>query len=164
MSGVPDYRRATNKAYELLLSMPSFSLTLDVFAAVKLMPDCVVISYRKAVEEYGIDPELLASNSDYGFTFLEPKTNRRIILYNDTLPVDCIRFTIAHELGHYILEHLLRIRSPQKPQRKKQIVLPETYSALPRSLKNWLLPQQKNTNPCFMLVQKWLVSLSSTER
>lgn len=106
MSGVADYRRATNKASELLLSLPSFSLTLDVFAAVKLMPDCVVISYRKAIEHYGINPELLASNSDYGFTFLEPKTKRRIILYNDALPVACIRFTIAHELGHYILEHL----------------------------------------------------------
>lgn len=106
MSGVADYRRATNKASELLLSLPSFSLTLDVFAAVKLMPDCVVISYRKAIEHYGIDPELLASDSDYGFTFLDPKTKKRIILYDDTLPEACIRFTIAHELGHYILEHL----------------------------------------------------------
>lgn len=106
MSGVSDYRRATNEACELLLSLPSFSLTTDVFEAVKLSPDCVVISYRKAIEHYGFDSELLASNSDYGFTFLDPSTQRRIILYNETLPESCIRFTIAHELGHYILGHL----------------------------------------------------------
>lgn len=106
MIGVADYQRATNEAYKLLSSLPSFSLTTDVFAVVNLRTDCIAISYRKAVEHYGYDPDLLIANSDYGFTFLQTKTNRRIILYNDALSEACIRFTIAHELGHCVLDHL----------------------------------------------------------
>lgn len=105
-----DYRRATNEAYELLLSLPSFTLATDVFDVVKQLPDCIAITYRKAADDYGailgLDFDQLIAQSDYGFTLIQFRTQRRIILYNDALPETCIRFTIAHELGHYMLGHM----------------------------------------------------------
>ena len=110
MSEAADYRRATNEAYELLLSLPSFSLATDVFDVVKQLPDCIAITYQRAVNHYGailgLDLDRLIAQSDYGFTLIQFRTQRRIILYNDALPETCIRFTIAHELGHYMLGHL----------------------------------------------------------
>lgn len=110
MSGAADYRRATNEAYDLLLSLPSFSLATDVFGVVKQLPDCVAIPYQKAISHYGatfgLDLDRLTAQSDYGFTIIQVRTQRRVILYNDALPKPCIRFTIAHELGHYMLGHL----------------------------------------------------------
>lgn len=53
MSEAADYRRATNEAYELLLSLPSFSLATDVFDVVKQLPDCIAITYQRAVNHYG---------------------------------------------------------------------------------------------------------------
>lgn len=110
MSEAADYRRATNEAYELLLSLPSFSLATDVFDVVKQLPDCIAITYQRAVNHYGailgLDLDRLIAQSDHGFTLIQFRTQRRIILYNDALPETCIRFTIAHELGHYMLGHL----------------------------------------------------------
>ena len=43
--------------------------------------------------------ELSLKCSEYGFTF-----NRKIF-YNDSMPEDEIIFTLAHELGHILLNH-----------------------------------------------------------
>ena len=101
---LPDYHTATNAAYELLSRLPKYTPSVDVFyIAENLLDDCKVLSYGQACFCYPVTRELLLENSTYGFTIKNGQ--RRIILYNETMPLPCIRFTLAHEIGHAILGH-----------------------------------------------------------
>lgn len=99
----PDYQRATNAAYKVLANMKGFSFSTDVFAIVQRLPNCRILAYGQAAMLYGVHHSLLIQNSEYGFSIV--KNGRRIILYNENMPFSCIRFTIAHEIGHAVLEH-----------------------------------------------------------
>ena len=104
MNHYPDYKKATNAAYELLAIKISFSLATNVFAIVEdLLDNCKLLTYSQACFLYGFTPEMLLEVSEYGFSIV--RGNKRIILYNETVPLGCIRFTIAHEIGHYVLRH-----------------------------------------------------------
>nr|WP_325301954.1 ImmA/IrrE family metallo-endopeptidase [uncultured Dysosmobacter sp.] len=115
MSHYPDYKKATNAAYELLALKISFSLATNVFAIVEdLLDNCKLLTYGQACFLYGYTPEMLLEASKYGFSIVH--RNRRIILYNETVPLGCIRFTIAHEIGHFILKH----RDEHDPSAEKE--------------------------------------------
>lgn len=103
MKTFPDYQQATNAAYEVVVSMEDFSLATDVFAVVQRMPNCRLLSYGQALIVYGVPESILMENSEYGFSIV--KNNCRIILYNENMPLSCIRFTVAHEIGHAVLGH-----------------------------------------------------------
>lgn len=102
---IPDYRKATNAAYQLLAKRSSFSLSTNVFAIIEeLLVNCRIITYGQACFLYGYTLEILLAVSEYGFTIKDSR-GRRVILYNETAPLGCIRFTIAHEIGHAALGH-----------------------------------------------------------
>lgn len=104
MSHYPDYKKATNAAYELLALRISFSMATNVFAIVEdLLENCKLITYGQSCFLYGYTPAMLLEVSEYGFSIVYG--NKRMILYNENCPLGCIRFTIAHEIGHYVLKH-----------------------------------------------------------
>ena len=105
MSHTPNYRKATNAAYRLLAKRKNLTLATNVLAiAEESLGNCVVITYGQACYLYGFTLELLLKTSEYGFSFI--RGERRIILYNESAPLGCIRFTVAHEIGHAVLGHL----------------------------------------------------------
>lgn len=115
MRHYPDYKRATNAAYQLLALKLSFSLATNVFAIVEdLLDNCKLLTYSQACFMYGYTPEMLLEVSEYGFSILGG--DKRIVLYNETVPLGCIRFTIAHEIGHYVLRH----RDEDDPSAEKE--------------------------------------------
>lgn len=105
MSRYPDYRNATNAAYRLLIKQRSFSLTTDVFSIAEKIDNCRVFTYGQAHSLYGFPKQLLLEQSEFGFTIFRGKDNARIILYNEDKPLCNMRFTLAHEIGHAILNH-----------------------------------------------------------
>lgn len=105
MSIHPDYKRATNTAYQILLDLDTFSLPTNIFSVAKLLRGtCQLLTYGRVNSVYGCPLQQLIAISEYGFTIIS-KSGKRIILYNESLPLGCIRFTIAHEIGHAILGH-----------------------------------------------------------
>ena len=104
MNHTPDYRKATNAAYRLLAKRESLTLTTDVMSIAKeLLENCIVITYSQACCLYGYTVELLSRVSEFGFSIVHEE--RRIILYNESASLGCIRFTVAHEIGHAVLGH-----------------------------------------------------------
>lgn len=99
----PDYKTATNAAYQLLADMDSFSLSTNVLAIAEQLPDCKILTYGQASFLYGFPMSLLLGESEYGFSIV--RKHQRIILYNESMPISCIRFTIAHEIAHKVLDH-----------------------------------------------------------
>lgn len=104
MNRYPDYKKATNAAYELLALKLSFTPATNVIAIVEdLLDNCKLLTYGQACFFYNYTPKMLLEVSEYGFSIL--KGDKRIILYNEAMPFGCVRFTIAHEIGHYLLNH-----------------------------------------------------------
>ena len=104
MKNYPDYRKATNAAYQLLAKRQSLSLTTNVFSIGEdLVENCVLITYGQACFLYGYTLQLLFRVSEFGFSII--KGNKRIIFYNEAAPMGSILFTIAHEIGHAVLSH-----------------------------------------------------------
>lgn len=103
----PDYSKATNAAYEVLSRRSSLSLSTNVFSIIEedLRETCRLLTYGQAVFLYGASLECLKAESEYGFSIVDGKTGRRVILYNEEMPVGAIRFTLAHEIGHAVLGH-----------------------------------------------------------
>lgn len=99
----PDYRKATNAAYKLIADRDQFSLATNVFAIAEQLDHCIVFTYGQTNFLYGTPLEDLFAVSEYGFSI--KKKGSRIIYFNEKMPLACIRFTLAHEIGHAILEH-----------------------------------------------------------
>ena len=104
MSNYPNYRKATNAAYQLLAKRRFLTLTTNVFSIGEdLIDKCVIITYGQACFLYGYTLPLLFRVSEFGFSII--RGNNRIILYNEAAPLGSILFTIAHEIGHSVLGH-----------------------------------------------------------
>lgn len=105
----PNYRRATNAAYELLIHYASFSLATNVFAiAENFLGNCKLLTYGQASFLYGYTVGNLLEVSEFGFSIVNG--DKRIILYNEAMPLGSIRFTIAHEIGQFHSEAPRRTR------------------------------------------------------
>ena len=104
----PDYHRSTNKAYEVLNKLPTFSHITNIFEILNYFKKIKIQTYSDTAMclEMSFDSFCECVSSDYGFSIKEPSSSKTLILYNDRKNITVIRFTLAHELGHYCLEHI----------------------------------------------------------
>lgn len=101
----PNYYKATNAAYEVLSDFGDVCLPIDIFHIVHTFPNICLIKYSDNAKQYNVsfNNYLKAASSDFGFIMKLGKIN--CILYNDNKNYESCRFTIAHELGHILLNH-----------------------------------------------------------
>lgn len=67
-------------------------------------PDCPPVNVRKIAKRLGIEVKIESVDDDLsGFLYREPKTERAVIGVNARHHPNRQTFTIAHELGHYLL-------------------------------------------------------------
>ncbi|MEK8132938.1 ImmA/IrrE family metallo-endopeptidase [Paenibacillus filicis] len=104
----PDYRSAERAACDLLCEYEINQLPIPLEKYNKSFNDLRIKSYSWYAEKncISIDEVIEHADSDSGCCWYIPKMNKYMILYNDTIKNQGhIRWTIAHELGHYILNH-----------------------------------------------------------
>lgn len=106
MSSMPDYFTATNKAYEILSQVYPFSLETDIFKVLNLFPNIAIRTYTDWAKKFGLSFEetLEYLSSEHGFT-IRDRANHFQISYNDKKDFPTIKFTLAHELGHIVMNH-----------------------------------------------------------
>ncbi|MGN1277783.1 MAG: ImmA/IrrE family metallo-endopeptidase, partial [Floccifex sp.] len=73
----------------------------EIKKLVKEQSDIVLCSFKKASEKYGINIESFGSES----AVWQEMDGMNIIFYNQNEVVYRIRFSIAHEFAHYLLNH-----------------------------------------------------------
>lgn len=79
---------------------------IDVFELCRMLR-ITLVQYSSLPEECILNVKSLSSD---GFNLLNPETNTYLIFYNAEMPLDRIRFTVMHEIGHIMLGH--KIPSP----------------------------------------------------
>lgn len=104
----PDYNKATNAAYEILRYYTGFYPQIEILKIIRKYSDIAVHTYSELASrmKISISGLLEITPSEYGYTVCSSKTKHWIIYYNDTKDEKTIRFTLAHELGHVIMEHI----------------------------------------------------------
>lgn len=104
----PNYSAAVNRALETLLSCRQFTAPVNLKKIVACFDHIFLKKYSEMADRLGISIEKYTweyANSIYAMSFFQKSTNRYMIVYNDRLDERILRFTLAHELGHYILKH-----------------------------------------------------------
>lgn len=105
-----DYDFIQRKVYDLIFTFID-SIPIDPFSIVSYFDSIFICSYKEYSEYYNIseDDVIRKFNSNEGFLLkckdTSTNTNYYIMGYNQNKSKERIRFTIAHELGHFILKH-----------------------------------------------------------
>ncbi|KIV57537.1 hypothetical protein TS65_09985 [Aneurinibacillus migulanus] len=104
----PNYQRAEKAAYNLLESSKVNALPVKVKKLARRFPNLKIKSYSWFGDKYGMDIDEVCefADSSEGCCYYKKSEHKYLILYNDTIDnAGRIRWTIAHELGHFILRH-----------------------------------------------------------
>lgn len=110
MSKNPDYNRATNAAYETLTKYAGDYPIIDIYGLLSSFPNVEIYTYSEMAKRFGLSFYDFCSNfssSNHGFTIRRDKNGRTsyIVLYNERKDATTIKFTLAHETGHIVMNH-----------------------------------------------------------
>lgn len=107
MTNFPDYFRATNEAYLLLSEYTGKYPVIDILSIFSKMPYVKIHTFSECADKLSLTVSefLQIAPSDYGFSIYDKRTKKWLVFYNDLKSNTTIRFTLAHELGHIVLNH-----------------------------------------------------------
>ncbi|WP_241771394.1 ImmA/IrrE family metallo-endopeptidase [Priestia megaterium] len=108
ISKTPNFRKAEQAAFQLLKINNVQELPVKVKKLSNHFSNLRIKSYSWFAKKRNMTLEEVCefANSDEGCCWYKKSTNKYVILYNDTVEnVGRIRWTIAHELGHFMLKH-----------------------------------------------------------
>ena len=110
MTELPDYSKATNAAYGTLFTHDVNYPRVDVLSILENMGNVIIMTYSQMADRMGITFEDFYQNyasSEYGFTIRKDSKSspKFIVCYNERKSETTIRFTLAHELAHIVLNH-----------------------------------------------------------
>lgn len=98
----PDLQKAEQKAKELHETGADCPLQI-----LKKLKNVVSASFADASARYGVDRETLIAMFDSGNQDAVTLYNsgRYLVIYNQELPCKTIRYAVARELGHIVMDH-----------------------------------------------------------
>lgn len=108
MFSFPNYEYATNAAYDILQQYDGYFPQIDIYKIFDNMKNVKIYKYSEFSKRFNIkayDFEHLIAPSEYGYTIFDKKKNKWLLHYNEIKSEETIRFTLAHELGHIVLNH-----------------------------------------------------------
>ncbi len=107
MNRFPNYNYATNAAYEILENYTGPYPQIDIYGIISNFPNISIHTYSETARKFGmtLSEFLDIAMSDHGYTVYDITSKKGIIYFNDFKNEHTIRFTLAHELGHIVLEH-----------------------------------------------------------
>lgn len=111
----PNYNLAERKALEFLKLSNSKELPIKIQQFKKIFKDLEIVKFSVYAKKEGLTIEEVCEGleTEDGLITFNPINNKYRIMYNDTIENEGRkRWTLAHELGHYALNHLERMDVP----------------------------------------------------
>lgn len=102
------YKELQNLAYDFLNKYTDGQLPVNLIYIINQIDNLYLMKYSAFSRQHGLELEEVTNllQSDDGALWYQEPTDTYILLYNDAVTSkERIRFTIAHELGHYVLRH-----------------------------------------------------------
>lgn len=102
------YKELQNLAYDFLNKYTDGQLPVNLIYIINQIDNLYLMKYSAFARQHGLELKEVTDllQSDDGALWYQEPTDTYILLYNDTVASkERIRFTIAHELGHYVLRH-----------------------------------------------------------
>ena len=108
-----DYNLAFSTAVKIIEKYNLNDLPIDIFALVKKFKKIRIETYSNLIKKNNCSIQELIEEfgSELGFCAYDEVYGNAVIYYNDKKNIRLIRFTIAHELAHYLLNHFERADS-----------------------------------------------------
>lgn len=112
------YAYICNQVLQLYKTLPTIKFPIDPRIFFKQIQNCKIMTYRTLanINQCDIKEIAVLCESDSGCTHYDVAKNRYLVLYNNSTEnnnvVGRIRWTLAHELGHVLLNHLPYIAEP----------------------------------------------------
>lgn len=106
----PNYKYATNAAYQELFYYNGSFPQINIYDLLFESGDIILKSYTQAANYLNCPHNEFTYNiaqSEFGFTVSDLKSGNHIIYFNNLKDEKTIRFTLAHELGHIRLGHIV---------------------------------------------------------
>lgn len=103
----PDYAHAQAAAYDLVQNSNQAKLPISIKKLIRSLPNLHLQKYSVFAKKNKISVEEVYhfTNSEEGCLWMR-SDGTYLVLYNDTIDNSGrVRFTLAHELGHYVLKH-----------------------------------------------------------
>ena len=107
MTDRANYILASNAVYKVLENYNGKLPQIDIFEIIKDYKNIRLFTYAEAAnkQKCTFSHFIQSIPSAYGFTISDKNSNKHLVFYNDFKDDTTIRFTLAHELGHIILQH-----------------------------------------------------------
>ena len=112
MQHYPNYHRAARLAYRTLIHLKIDKLPIDILSICSRCKETKVMSFSQAEQEFGMPEGYYLENgpSDSAFTIRRETDSKKqyFMLYNNDRfynSVARLRFSLAHELGHILMQH-----------------------------------------------------------
>lgn len=108
MTFKPNYRLAEREAYRILLKSGLNRLPINTKKICRMFPDLELMTYSEFIVKWGISIEEVCEwlESDEAACMYWKEIDKYMIIYNEKFGTkERLRWTLAHELGHYILKH-----------------------------------------------------------
>ncbi len=157
-----DFKRAFCIANELLATARSITtFPYAIKDVIKDAYDLQFCSFAKASGKFKIDITAFGSES----AVLIEKMGMNVIFYNQDEPKPRIRFSICHELGHYVQNHKMNLPK-EDPLYGKQEIEANFFAAqilMPEQILRECIRRGKSTNVDF-LISSFGVSEEAAEK
>lgn len=97
--------KSAKSVYEITNAFAKAKYPLDIINLIKSDPDVILMKFGEFSRRTGVFYHLIPSTFGSSEAFHIRQADKAIIVYNDLLPINRLRFTLAHEYAHYIMEH-----------------------------------------------------------
>lgn len=112
------YAYICNQILQIYRSLDGLSFPLDPRKPFQLMNNCKLMTYKtfSEINHCSLQEVFLLCESQSGCTYYDVSNDRYLVLFNSSTAnnnvIGRIRWTLAHELGHVVLNHLPYIAEP----------------------------------------------------
>lgn len=112
------YAYICNQILQIYRNLDGLSFPLDPRKPFQLMDNCKLMTYKtfSEINRCSLQEVFLLCESQSGCTHYDVSKNRYLVLFNSSTAnnnvLGRIRWTLAHELGHVVLNHLPYIAEP----------------------------------------------------